>query len=73
MICARSFSESLAAVRVEEGMRAPWGFIDRKGKLVTPCQFEQVRSFSGGMARVWLGDDEGYIDRTGKFVWRAKR
>ena len=31
-------------------------------------QFDGVRLFSEGLAHVWIGDKEGYIDKTGKMV-----
>ena len=50
------------------------GFIDTKGKLITPVEWEDASDFSEGLACVC--DDEsdyGYIDREGNvvipFVW----
>ena len=54
--------------------RAPeWGFIDKEGKAVIAPQFDFAESFSGGLARVKIGRNEGYIDATGKFVWNPTK
>ncbi|MBC7968118.1 MAG: WG repeat-containing protein, partial [Fuerstia sp.] len=60
---------SLAAVCSED----KWGYIDRKGGLVVPQQFDFARSFDGcGMAAVAIRKNGrtlwGWIDRTGQFV-----
>ena len=46
-----------------------WGYIDKTGKVVIPCQWENARTFSEGFALV--RDDNGKwwkIDKTGKVV-----
>jgi hypothetical protein len=59
-----------------------WGFIDKTGKAVIPCQWEFAEQFSEGLAAVkdnsgkWYGK-WGFIDKTGKVVipcqwWNAK-
>lgn len=50
-----------------------WGFIDKTGKIVIPPQFVEVESFSEGLAKVAVINNEGkqvwgFIDRTGKMV-----
>ncbi|MFN6096330.1 MAG: WG repeat-containing protein [Dolichospermum sp.] len=45
---AKSFSEGLAIVKIEE----KWGFINTIGKLVIPCQFYDAKSFSELLAIV---------------------
>jgi len=72
---AEEFSEGLAAVHVN----GKWGYIDRSGKTVVPPAFRTVQPFYGGLALVnrpgglptasWK-PDTGYIDRTGKFIWK---
>ena len=44
----RNFSEGLAAVR--KGNK--WGYIDKNGKEVIPCQYEDAWDFSEGLAMV---------------------
>ena len=46
-----------------------WGFRDKAGNIVIPCEWEDAWSFSEGLARV--KDDNGKmwkIDKTGKIV-----
>lgn len=61
------FSEGLAAVRIGK----KWGYIDKTGKMVIPLQeFSNVKPFHGGLAEVSRKDTgNGYIDRSGKYVW----
>jgi hypothetical protein len=75
---AEKFSEGRAAVEVNER----WGVIDTGGRFVVKPRFKSVfkgespiEEFSNGLARVSIKDGirpnkEGYIDRTGKFVWK---
>ena len=58
------FRDGLACVWAETG----YGFIDRTGKLVIPPIFRTPAFFEGGLAG---RPKEGYIDRTGSFLWRA--
>ena len=58
-----AFREGLACVWAETG----YGFIDRTGKLVIPPIFSIPAFFEGGLAG---RPEEGYIDRTGHFLWR---
>ena len=72
---AGDFSEGLAAVYVG----GKWGYIDRSGKRVILPQFRTAEAFHGGLALVnrpagvatatWK-PDTGYIDRSGKFIWK---
>lgn len=60
---ARPFSEGLAAV-CDKNNNQRWGFIDKTGKIVIPCQYKNVRPFREGLAAV----DGGYIDKSGNWV-----
>jgi len=60
------FSEGLALVKEVNGKS---GYIGRDGQVVIPLQFSAAESFAGGLAFVSVGQQSGYIDRTGKFVW----
>ncbi|MHC4333158.1 MAG: WG repeat-containing protein [Planctomycetota bacterium] len=68
---ANSFSEGLAAVYDEA--KKKFGFIDRSGEFVIEPKFGLATGFRNGLARVTLvsslGIKNGYIDKTGKFVW----
>jgi len=67
---AFEFSEGLAPVRV----KGKWGYMDEGGRMVIKPRFYEAYKFSGGIAKVmpafgWMG----YIDKTGKYVWRPSR
>jgi hypothetical protein len=71
---ARSFSEGLAAARVDDRALTPhptlpnthyarsaWGFIDRYGRFVVEPQFDIVRDFKNGMAAVGNFNEDGIL------------
>jgi hypothetical protein len=47
----------------------PGGFQDKDGKPVIEAKFDAAWEFDKGLARVMLGDKEGYIDHGEKYVW----
>lgn len=64
----RNAKEGMSAVEDTAGRI---GFIDESGVLRAPCKYDLASDFSGGYARVALGDIfqktwEGVIDRAGK-------
>ena len=63
------FSEGLAAV--ENGKK--WGYIDTGGKMAIELRdLSFAKPFHGGLARVGFGKNGwGYLDRTGRTVWRS--
>lgn len=62
-VCAQQQDEPLFPV--QDGDRTV--FIDRKGNVVLTVPYRALR-FSDGLARVSVGNQMGYIDRTGKLV-----
>jgi hypothetical protein len=57
---------------VKKGVK--WGFIDSKGKLVIPFQFEKVSAFNGGVAQVVSeGHQHHWIDLDGRVLWSEKK
>ncbi len=76
----RSFSENLAAVKIDD----LWGFIDTTGKIVIKPRFLSVSNFCEGKAvariatKSYLGglfghnSRTGYIDRNGQFIIKPK-
>lgn len=69
-IDVRDFSEGLAPIRTTD---KKFGFINPKGELVIPSQFESVGYFTNGLAWVKTFDRKvGYIDKTGKWILEAK-
>lgn len=44
------------------------GFVDKEGKLVIPCIYDQVFGFSEGLACAYKNDKAGFIDTQGEVV-----
>ena len=62
----RPFTEGFAAVNCENDKSA---FIDKTGKKITECMFEEAWAFSEGLASVQTADKKfGFINTKGKFV-----
>lgn len=60
-----------------DSINGKYGYVDKDGKVVIPHQFKSASSFSDGLARVAIDDENddtifgkhiGYIDKTGKLV-----
>ncbi len=45
-----------------------WGFIDRKGNLTIPFQYEEVKDFNQGIAPVKIGKYWGFINSDNKLI-----
>jgi len=70
---ADEFSEGLANVSIRKGSGPEtWGYINRKGDFVIKPQFQQAKPFHQGLASVFLNGYPGYIDKSGRFVWKGK-
>jgi hypothetical protein len=63
-----NFSEGLARVK----LNGKYGYIDKTGKEVIPCKYDNAENFSEGLAIVMLNDKYGFIDKTGKEVTPLK-
>ncbi len=65
------FSEGYAAVC----KNGKWGYIDKTGREVIPCQYDWANPFHEGLASVRFSYDSGYgfIDTTGREVIRHRR
>ena len=47
-----------------------FGSIDKTGKIIIKPQFDDVRDFNNGLARVkFFSGKIGYIDKIGKIIW----
>lgn len=64
-----SFSEGLAAVRVEKENKNLWGYINTKGEIAIAPAYGYVYSFSDGVAIVGKNDKEFVIDTKGEVVF----
>jgi len=66
---ARRRQARLCAVHTGSTYRGNFGFIDAKGNVAIPLQFEWALNFSEGLAAVTNGKfNKGYIDRNGAVV-----
>lgn len=45
-----------------------WGFVDKDGNIKIEAQFDEAKSFSGGLAAVKKDEKWGFINKTGKLV-----
>ena len=62
------FSEELAYVYFGNWENKKMGFINKTGKEIIPCIYENVSNFSEGLAAVQKNGKWGFIDKTGKEV-----
>ena len=70
VLAAYDFSEELAvAVTGRGGER---GYIDKTGRLVIPCRYQEAFEFHDGLARVMVGNEFRFIDRTGRELDKTK-
>ncbi|MBN1460947.1 MAG: TonB family protein, partial [Armatimonadetes bacterium] len=60
------FSDGLAWVRVD----GKWGCIDTSGSMALSAEYDVPGYFRNGLCLVSKGTDTGYVDKTGKLVWR---
>src|SRR6202142_2792638 len=61
------FSDGLRPIKAEDGK---YGYISTDGKFAIQPQYTLAEEFSGGLARVMVGHVEGYIDTTGRYIWK---
>jgi hypothetical protein len=72
-IFSESFSEGLAAVGEGPGfLKYKYGYINLKGELVIPIQFERGSNFVNGEARVIIDGARAYIDMSGNVAAQSK-
>ena len=65
---AEQFHEGLAKVCVKQKC----GYVDTTGAWIAPPTFSFAKDFWHGLAQVsWGSGDYGYINRSGKVVWRS--
>jgi hypothetical protein len=61
-----NFSDGLAPVIDNQTQK--WGYVNPRGNLAIPCQYEEGADFSDGLACVKVGGKYGIIDTRGKTV-----
>jgi len=62
-----NFSEGMAFVVKDE----KYGFVNETAQMIVQPQFYYAKDFHNGLARVFYARDRwGYIDKTGRFVWK---
>ena len=70
---AHHFSEGLACVK--DSKEGKWGYVNTKGEVVIGYLYDIPADFAGGLAKVRVGNyksgTNGYIDKTGKWVWQG--
>jgi hypothetical protein len=78
------FNNGLATLAVEINGRTKIGYIDRTGKTIIEPKFDVAYDFIDGVAEVYFSEKvisalgpvtrtgNGYIDKTGRFVWRTE-
>ncbi len=53
--------------------KGKYGFMDETGKIVIPCQWEEVEQFNEGLAKVKdFNGKWGFVDKTGRIVTPCK-
>ncbi|MDR1459137.1 MAG: WG repeat-containing protein [Bacteroidales bacterium] len=52
----------------KECANGKYGYVDKTGKEVIPCKYDEVGFFSEGFALVRISGKYGYVDRTGKEI-----
>jgi hypothetical protein len=64
------FTEGLAVIKSKRGKS--YGYIDRNGELLIPEQFKRALPFASGLAYVETAKHNGYINKSGEFIWQSK-
>ncbi|MEG1762147.1 MAG: WG repeat-containing protein [Bacteroidales bacterium] len=64
----RSFSQGLAPVQIADSLNLVWGYVNTKGKLSIPPQFDAAYPFHDGIALIRMGDKFGFINLKGEII-----
>jgi WG containing repeat len=62
-------SEGLIAFELNEKI----GFMNTTGKVMIEPRFDTALPFTNQRSYVTIKNEQGYIDRTGEFIWRAPK
>ncbi len=63
--CLNFHEDLIGIANIETGK---WGYLNKEGEEVIPCQFDSVGNFSDGFAYAALNGKYGYIDKSGNTV-----
>lgn len=63
---AKPFQDGSKLTVVKRNMK--YGFINKDGEEIIPCQYEYVDEFSNGLALIKVGSKFGFINEKGRFV-----
>ena len=63
---AGSFHEGMARVQTEDRITGKFGYINLKGEMIIPANFDEASDFRGGRAQVRVGTQNKFIDGQGK-------
>lgn len=66
---AYNFSENLAGVKDNNNM---WGFINKDGTYAIKPAYEDINSFTNGLASVKINGKWGFINKSGKYIIKPK-
>jgi len=67
---AKSFSEGIAAIQIE----SKWGFINKNGEMVVPCEYDDlISSYSDGKGELLMNDNIYVFDKDGKTISSHRR
>ncbi|ACT00279.1 WG repeat-containing protein [Paenibacillus sp. JDR-2] len=66
-------TQSDGLILVQDEPTEMYGYINSRGKMIIPYQYEQAYSFSDGLALVMKDKHYQYIDKTGKVIIDASK
>ena len=46
--------------------------LDSKHRLTIPAKFDKAANFTGGLAGIEVENQDGYINKEGKYVWEPR-
>ena len=62
----------MAVVGITVRGKEKYGFINHDGDVVIEPRFTVADRFNEGLAQVHVGNEYGYINLSGEFVWESR-
>ena len=62
------FREGFSAIRKSEGSGLKWGYLNEKGIVIIPFEYDDANPFTDGLAAVKKGNLWGYIDYNNRVI-----